>query len=292
MPKPDSPLWRETVSSFAREHIEPLRKTPGDIRCAVTVTCVLEGGARHAVPVIYIKEGGREAILVADSLGARSPDIALALADQFHSEGIAVYRVDELRQLDHFSCYVDAMELSAKIAGRLRNEDGSFGDYILPKVLKELESRRKQSILQDNVLAVRLPDELAKCAQTNRFIAAQKGPKPKPEVTLRGARKRKTLTSFRSPHELTVTWKKNYGPNVFRDINDSLRHKGFRYAELIQIGHYSRQMENYFGGEWWTPARYEEFKRCLKQVVREDRAAGMPTNNASSNHPPHAVAEE
>jgi hypothetical protein len=280
-----NPVSHVTFASVAQAHIEPLRKRPGDVRCAFNL------GGKHAVPVIYIKERGREALLVADSLGGSKSDVARALADQYGLKDITIYRVDENRQLDYFSCYADAMKFAATITGHVRNEDGSFGDYLLPNVLEELESRRKESIYPGNVWAVTLPAELAKLAQIDKFIGAQKGTDP--EKRMPSDPKRRTLTDFRDPYETTVTWKKPgktpADPTITfpRSINDSLRHKGFRYAELIQIAHYNRQMEDLFPDKW-PAARQLEFERCLKRVVREDRAAAMPASDASNKSSPRA----
>jgi hypothetical protein len=275
----------ELESEFAAamaQHIGPLRESPEDVRRAF----MFHFGGYHAVPVIYIKENGREGIVVADSLGTSPLNIGRTLSDQSGLEDITIYRVEEGRQLDHFSCYADAMKFFAIITGHHPNPDGSFGDHLLPNVLEELESRKKEkSAWPGKLVAVRLPDELGKLAQTKKFVDAQRDGISTKEAPLRGDRKGRTLTEYREPYKTTVTWidKKDPSKTFPRPIDDHLRQKGFQYADIIQIEHYNRQLEAFYGKNEWTPAKQERFVSCLKKIMREAREAAIAADRGPSS---------
>lgn len=131
-----------TIGEFCadvRTCIEPLQNEEGDVRCAFYL------GGTHTVPVIYIKEKGQQSILVADSKGGRDNDLARVIAERLAGEDITVYRVDEPRQRDLYSCYADAMKFAATMTGRETLGGGSLGEYLLPSIGNELKARTKES---------------------------------------------------------------------------------------------------------------------------------------------------
>jgi hypothetical protein len=269
-----SHLTMADFHAYVRTCIEPLQKEGGDVRCAFYL------GGNHTVPVIYIKEKGQQSILVADSKGGGDQDLARVIAQALAGEDITVYRVDEPRQRDMDSCYADAVKFSVTMTGREPLGGGTFGEYLLPSIGDELKARTKESRYSGDVSAVTLPSELIKLAQISAFVRTHSADTP--EAVLRGDAKHRTLEEFQFDYQATFTQSTYNHPDPKPlPKADYLRQKGFRYAEIIQIEYYNKQLKSLFGETHWNVTRQEEFAHVLKQSLRVPR--DKQTSDESSN---------
>ena len=64
--------------------------------------------------------------------------------------------------------------------------------------------------------------------------------------------------------------------------------RAFALRNLFRSSTTTEQWAHHFGLDKWTLGRQEQFVQCLKQVVRKDRAAGMPATDASNKNTPRA----
>ena len=117
----------------------------------------------HAMPIIYLKAGGSEGILIADSLGAGYTAKKIAL-DIKNATGINVYLIEHPRQCDTYSCYTDAL-LFARDTTAFNPEKN---EYYIPDLLSFLKSNSMK--LDTEYFLTKLPDELLKTCQISSFL--------------------------------------------------------------------------------------------------------------------------
>lgn len=254
---PDSHEDSLVASEFAlnpRSFIDRLRQGSGDVRHAFC----LDGA--HSIPVVYMREGGKEAVLVADSQGGHSQiarDIAQAFAKD--APGLRVYEVCGKRQNDFYSCYTDAVKTAVTLTGRTQNVDGSHGRYRVPNLIGELEGRCAEP--QHGVRSVRLPAELLKLSQSRQFVADQMRKRGDP--ALRDDPLGRKLQQVMADYSVKRTVNGEQ-----RQSLDYLRQKGLAYAEIIQIEFYNQQLIAALGADAWTVREQNEFARQMKALLR------------------------
>jgi len=110
-----------------------------DIRIPFIMTSevTLHGGSKqalHSTPIVYIKEGDKEALLIFDSVS-----ISMGVVDEIARESrLTVYTVSGQRQLDSYSCHTDALVLLRELTGK-----DADGNYFIPNFLTWLEKEGK-----------------------------------------------------------------------------------------------------------------------------------------------------
>lgn len=128
--------------------------------------------------------------------------------------------------------------------------------------------------------AVSLPSELVKLAQISAFVKTHSAGTP--EAVLRGDAKHRTLNEFQSAHQATFSQAtENHPDPAPLPKADYLRQKGFRYAELIQIEYYNKQLKSLLGEAHWNVTKQEKFAQVLKQSLRGPR--DQQTSDESSS---------
>jgi hypothetical protein len=252
------------VSQFpyrAKEFLLELRKTNGDVRC------LFYPEGTHVIPFVYLKQGDREVVLVADSKGGKSGH-AEALAEQLKGSGIEVLSVAQTRQRDMYSCYADSMKFAVSLTGHRPD-----GEYLLPNLLDVLLNHASEPN-EKGVRLVSLPAELLRTAQISKFVEANLENDDEDRPLLDDP-KHRTFAGVREQYTETFTQATEAQPDLTlaeaRPKLDYLRQKGWRYAEIIQIEHFNEQLEKILGAKTWTPERQQEFAAQMKQGTRPDQ---------------------
>lgn len=107
-----------------------------------------------------------------------------------------------------------------------------------------------------------------------------------PEAVLRGDAKHRTLNEFQAGYQATFSQATEKHPNPAPlPKADYLRQKGFRYAELIQIEYYNKQLKSLFGETHWNVTKQEEFAHVLKQSLRGPRDRQTSDESSSGTVP-------
>ena len=88
----------------------------------------------HAIPVFYLQENGKKALLIADSLGQANFSLScIADSKMFRALNIPIFIIQDRRQSDNYSCFLDALVWAKMITGQL-----SDGTYRIPDLLNFL----------------------------------------------------------------------------------------------------------------------------------------------------------
>lgn len=166
----------------------------------------------HIIPITYIIDNHRKAILYADSIGIQTPPKIL---------GVTGYAVTDRRQSDRYSCYVDALIIAKDATAK----NALTNQYELQDLLHMLEKRAKE-VPGEPYLKVKLPDKLLKTTQNEEFIQAHKENSSAAKV-----HKEETLFGFRERYFNKTTSQSSY-----------LKEKGLKLTHTIEIQFYINQM--------------------------------------------------
>jgi hypothetical protein len=263
--------------AYAKEFLLELGKTNGDVRC------LFYPGGTHVIPFVYLKQGDREVVLVADSKGGKSGHAAL-LAEQLKGTGIEVLNVAETRQRAMLGCRVDAMKFAVSLTGHRPD-----GEYLLPNILGALLDHASEPN-DEGVRSVSLPAELLRTAQISQFVEANLKNDDKDRPLLDDPNKQRTFAEFREQYTKTFTQATEAQPDLTlaeaRPKLDYLRQKAWRSAEIIQIEHFNEQLEKILGAKMWAPERQQEFATRMKQGTRptQDDLSDESMERSDSSH--------
>ncbi len=204
----------------------------------------------HSSPTAYIKEEKKEAILYFDSLGSTLD--AEELAKQ---TGLKVYTIQMGRQRDYYSCHTDAL-----VFCRLMAAKDEKGNYLIPNLLAFLEKNSIDS--SKNPVVVKLPDNLLITAQRLDFIQANK----KGDVIVHTGNKY-------GPENIDMFLKHrpekaDYGKDA-QPASDYLRQKGLKYANIIEIQFYLKQLETRLGSVFTKDLRKQFVKEAKEKLVSQ-----------------------
>lgn len=226
---------------------------------------VIEGDEQpHAIPIIYIKENGEEGVLFADSKGM-SPSQVEYWGPQFKKP---FYFVEEQRQLDRVSCYVDALTFSRDAVGI----DPSTKEYIEPDLLKKLKSRRKlrNPEIDDGIYRAKLPNGLLKVPQIESFVEVHR--ETEEEKTEQDNHPRFSIKSFRETNtdkgNFIVTGHKGRESKLVNPAN-YLRTEGLKLVDIIQIQFYMNQLRYYLKDSWTTSVREQFIEGANETFLRQ-----------------------
>jgi hypothetical protein len=268
-----TPARDHQFARHVRKFIEPLQAKQGDVRRAFLLQ---DDYGTHVIPVIFIKEREKQTMLVADSLGSRDCDIAYSIDRALSGSemNVVVYRVEEGRQRDGFSCYLDSVKLAALMVGRDRTHDGLADGFIVPLVGEELALSSRKSKHWDNVKAVRLPPEIVvRLAQRSEFSRAQVAPEMKSRK-LRGDRKHRTYEGFRTEHAAVFKQTTPDRPNSdAMEKADYVRRKGIESTRVVQAEFYNKQLTECAGVDWGESQQLQFVKLLIEKAKAIDRAA-------------------
>ena len=186
-------------------------------------------GEAHVIPIIYCEHGNKKILLIANSLGhALSADYCNEICRLNAID--SVYVTVEGRQTVTLGCRVDAM-VFCKDATRKMND----GTYYIAELMKLLEKDSSTRKLGDTVFKARLPEELLKTAQTEKFVEAH-APNPDKIIHQTTANPNETLRQFRDRKSVKTLANKQRA--------DYIREKGFKFASLIEILFYLEQIKS------------------------------------------------
>lgn len=218
----------------------------------------------HARFMAYVHEGGKEAILVSDSLGERSTFLK-NLAEQ---TGLPVYANLGPRQSDATSCITDSIVFARDITRRNLETQ----EYYIPDLIEKLQ---QQATPKNGWYATKLPAKLLKTAQKTTFIQEQlKGTNRGDETQI--IHKQKSLAFF---HPLGHPY---------------LKTKAIKYTSIIQIQFYIYQLEEELGFPL-NPAQKKAFTQDAKaRIATEQASLALSDEGLAFRTPPvlHELAEQ
>lgn len=184
----------------------------------------------HAIPVIYIKEGDFEGILVSNSLGEGIRTEKIVEQIKKHT-GLDVYLTTNPRQADQYSCYTDAL-IFARDSTALNEVQKN---YYIPNLLANLKKHHSN---KNNITT--LPNELLKTCQISSFLNYHMDKNSNKFI-----HKKETLTDFRTRYtDTNIETKVDCDSDVtFNDVYSYPRKKGLKFAIIIRIQFYLNQTD-------------------------------------------------
>ncbi|HSW92988.1 MAG TPA: hypothetical protein VLJ15_01385 [Gammaproteobacteria bacterium] len=221
---------------FNQHYLSKIRHINKDYREAFIL------GKRHAVLIVYVRENGHEVLLLMDSKGStESGFIEL-------NTGIKTHSLTLGRQIDGWSCYIDALVLGRDITAV--NTD--TGTYKITNLLTKLN-------LCDHQIQ-QLPDELLKTAQSTYFI---KQYRYKLSDTI--IHNNETLDNFKERYtdKNVLCRKSQFDIEKCRDVSNYARLKTIKYTDIAEIQYYIDQIENEIGREL-TDEEWSSFRDAAK----------------------------
>lgn len=128
----------------------------------------IEGG--HSTPIFYIQENGKRAILIADSLGTRVDSLpSIPDSVMCRELDIPIFIIQDRRQNDSYSCYLDALVWGKLVTGKFAN-----GMYRIPQLLECLFQHSERIQLDNSnfqlLYVKKLPTTLLATAQSVDFM--------------------------------------------------------------------------------------------------------------------------
>ncbi len=237
-PQPDNPLYSEHLKLVdIRGYIEDARQQPGNHRLAFII------GAKHALFMVYIKEGDKEAILCADSLCVDSRRLN-NIKENF---GINVFGLAGgwSRQADNYSCFADALAMGRDTTAI----DPQTGEYRIKDLIAVLEKRVVKE--RNGIFYTKLPNQLLKTAQVSMFVDFHR----EEDETIK-IHKNLTLDEFR------VRYNKRY-----------LRMLGMKLLKKTEIQSYIDEMEGELGD--LSRAEKNDFINSAKKILKAQPEAEL-----------------
>lgn len=253
-----SAFFYETDSyNLAKYFLTPtftdIRKTPGNYRKAFLWG--MDG--THAIPVIYIKEGDQEGILVANSLGT-TPNTKKMANDIKINTKIDVYTLAKPRQADDYSCYTDALVIARDTTAFCADKT----DYYIPGLLAFISnSSQKEGLF----FVTKLPDELLKTCQLSSFLNYPQ------EKNNRLIHKNETLDNFRSRYtdRDVNTCFGDQGEVATQDLYSYPRKKGLKFIAIMTTQFYLNQVTHALGNTLSLEQKLDFISRAKETIVQE-----------------------
>lgn len=223
-----------------RKFIRDLTKeTKEDCRIGICVSKFVEGPTSHSFPMVYIREGGEEGLLVSDSLGS-GKEVAQLLSAL---TGIHVYINLDKRQADLLSCHTDAIKYCAMGAGK----DPEKKTYLIPNILQQL---KVGEINEGTYSTIKQPKEFLTLYQRSKAMALHED---KSDRLIQTGEKKRTLPQQRESYTRALTKESTFKISAAHSedtdfvppdtINVYLRSKGLKFADLIEIQFYVNQLK-------------------------------------------------
>lgn len=161
----------------------------------------------HGVPITYLREKGKELVLVADSLGKVSSQ-GMGYVKQI-AEGatdIDVYFIADARQADYVSCYNAAMIFGRDMTRRASPSSTTFVHESGTLVEKLYARKQNDNDLGDNkrIFATKLPDFLLKAVQISAFLGNHQEKQKTVVNNSKATGKQEDIDGFISRHKRSV----------------------------------------------------------------------------------------
>lgn len=235
--KPFQDQIHEFISSA---DFSAIRNSKGDYRVAF-----IGGESLHSVPIVYIKEGDKEAFLVSCSKGKQSPADLLS-----EKTGITCYYVSDFRQADLYSCHSDAV-VFAKDATAF---DSDNQKYAIPDLLARLDARSVEDKKNPLLREVKLVDELLKTPQLSKFVNDH-AEVNSTVIIHKDDKHAETRKQFSDRYTVG-------GKNTYIYI------KAIKLASILEIQFYANQLEKKLGN-LWTKELHNQFIKDAKNEVKK-----------------------
>lgn len=219
------------------------RQQRGDHRQAFVI------GKKHALFMVYIKEGTKEAILCSDSLTIevdKTHTFVVMLTEIQKKFEINVFTNAGLsgRQADRYSCYLDAI-----LWGRETTAiDPKTGEYRMKNLIGVLEEKKRLVKSENGIFYIKIPNQLLKTAQLSNFVTLHR--EDDPDIIVH---KEMTLDTFRAKYK-----------NLYHDY---LRQKGIKLSKVAEIQYYLNQMEQMVGA--LSIVENNQFINAAKKHLKE-----------------------
>jgi len=210
-------------------------------------------GTGHSIPVLYIKNGNKEAFLLANSTGRYGDhfDKLKEFSEKLLPErNVKIFIINEGWQADYTSCFLGGIIFGRDATRKEKN------DYFIPNLLEyfETNSREDERGNLENVKEITsLPPKLLKHTQRESFISLYL----KEEESTELVHKQENLQQFRgrfSENVLGQNWKLY------------LQKKGLSLTSIIEIQFYIVQLKQQFQ-EKFTAEIQKKFISGAKQLL-------------------------
>ncbi len=237
-PRPYCPLYSENLKLVdIRGYIENARQQSGDHRLAFII------GAKHALFMVYIKEGDKEAILFADSINASNQ--AFYIKKEFGINVFDLAGYDLQRQADNYSCFNDALAMGRDTTAI----DPQTGEYRIKNLLAVLEKRVVNE--KNGIFYTKLPNQLLKTSQISTFV------------------------DFHKEEDQTIKIHKNLTLDEFREKYNKqyLRILGIKLLKKAEIQFYINKMKIELGG--LSRAGKNDFINSAKKILKAQPEAEL-----------------
>jgi len=238
---------------------------PGDVRSS------LNFGVGHGVCTVYIREQGKEALFLFDSIAASGETPATdVIQEALRRIGrrMPVYRQVVATQTSPHSCFVQSMKAAVTLTRRVPGEPGEAGSFLIPNLISELQSLSDEDSSLDSFIPTTALPEIAKMTQSPAML--QKHLSARPDGPLRDSHQGLSLQEFVQAHSVPI---EHSGKRV--DVFDYSRQKGLRYADIIEIEAWNQAILRQVGPRVWSPAQQNEFAARVKALM-QPRAEVQP----------------
>lgn len=234
------------------------RKGSGDFRKVF----LLGMHSAHASPLLYIREKGKEALFIADSLGTESPGIWIKnLQDE---TGLKIWLIRQQRQADVYSCFTDALFFGKELTAMHPKN----GDYLIPNFLGFLEKNSVDEIGEAIAVVNKLPERLLKTVQRSSFLEAYRKPDIR-EVVHHHHNNPEYLDDFRLRYTQKDVEIHRFNLTGFQksktDIYSYPRLKGQKFLNIILVMLYLHDAEKHSA---LFPEDKQEFIRQGLQILK------------------------
>lgn len=220
-----------------------------DYRCVM----LLGVNKTHAVTFTYIRENNLEGMLYLDTIGER---MNIRCFSRYFDA--PVYTVLGPLQVDAFSCFTNALLFARDLTAKVAN------NYRLPKLLDKLQLSK--TVIEKNIYAIKLPDELLKTTQHPEFLAKHA------EYSERKVHKNETLRQFGNRFQTkNVVVRDEKGEHAKACVDDYVRLKGFKLINTMQIQFYLNQIQTSLGDKWSTSLRLEFIQKAKIILQTSDK---------------------
>jgi hypothetical protein len=230
-----------SFSVYINAYLDPFRNEENkDCR----VCFFIGGGSTHAIPIIYIRENGKEGILYADSKGVNS-----CVAENIvKATKIPVYAIEDSRQADKYSCYTEALAFNRDATAK----DKETEEYRIPQLLSYLEKNSAPSEQGQFHKVTKLPNALLKTSQKTGFVEKYADTTDLKKVIHKG----KALSKFREEYtDKNVSVKRENNQIESKDISNYLSKKGIKFSDIIEIQFYTNHLKKELGNIWSDKTR-------------------------------------
>ncbi len=219
-------------------------------------------GVDHGVSAVYVRKQGKEALFFFDSFTVSGESGGVDMVEEAvrkTGRKIPVYRQAIPTQSDSHSCFVQSMKTALTLTRRIPGENGSFGEFLIPDLIGEMETTRtEQSALNAFIPTLGFP-EIAKMAQgpallQEHLAAGQDRP-------LRDTQTGLSLQAFVRSRAVRI---ENSGKPV--EVFDYTRQKGLRYAKNIDVEQWIQTILAQAGPHALSPAQQNELAARVKAL--------------------------